>query len=107
MIRRPPRSTLFPYTPLFRSRALAPGPVCERPLAREIGREALRGVRHRLGGRVQLLCRGGELLGERRHFIRFALHGGDRRPDLLEHPVEALLEETTLIAPAGRCAQAG
>src|SRR3712207_8229833 len=27
MIRRPPRSTLFPYTTLFRSRRLAPGPV--------------------------------------------------------------------------------
>src|SRR5256885_12702241 len=25
MIRRPPRSTLFPYTTLFRSRVLAPG----------------------------------------------------------------------------------
>src|SRR3712207_7240957 len=25
MIRRPPRSTLFPYTTLFRSRALVPG----------------------------------------------------------------------------------
>src|SRR5256885_3137656 len=28
MIRRPPRSTLFPYTTLFRSRSSAPG--CER-----------------------------------------------------------------------------
>src|SRR5256885_5781826 len=27
MIRRPPRSTLFPYTPLFRSEAEAPGPL--------------------------------------------------------------------------------
>src|SRR3712207_8634750 len=26
MIRRPPRSTLFPYTTLFRSRKLGPGP---------------------------------------------------------------------------------
>src|SRR2546426_5428468 len=26
MIRRPPRSTLFPYTTLFRSQDLAPGP---------------------------------------------------------------------------------
>src|SRR5688572_31873490 len=30
MIRRPPRSTLFPYTTLFRSRALA-GDVLSRP----------------------------------------------------------------------------
>src|SRR2546429_7366874 len=41
MIRRPPRSTLFPYTTLFRSAAIAddaPRPV-EHPLA--FGREAL------------------------------------------------------------------
>src|SRR5258708_24534609 len=30
MIRRPPRSTLFPYTTLFRSRATTPSP-CPRP----------------------------------------------------------------------------
>src|SRR3989475_13017536 len=29
MIRRPPRSTLFPYTTLFRSLADVVGPVCE------------------------------------------------------------------------------
>src|SRR2546430_12553993 len=35
MIRRPPRSTLFPYTTLFRSRHLQnAGPVCEH-----VGRE--------------------------------------------------------------------
>src|SRR3712207_7903859 len=33
MIRRPPRSTLFPYTTLFRSRRAAPGrPRLPRPL---------------------------------------------------------------------------
>src|SRR3712207_7669781 len=38
MIRRPPRSPLFPYTPLFRSRL-----VREVPLARELEqREAMR-----------------------------------------------------------------
>src|SRR2546426_8104257 len=45
MIRRPPRSTLFPYTTLFRSRACAP--VCQfateviQPLAVEDGRLSL------------------------------------------------------------------
>src|SRR5258708_23664436 len=36
MIRRPPRSTLFPYTTLFRSRRRAPSPPCsvDRILAR-------------------------------------------------------------------------
>src|SRR5260370_22562418 len=32
MIRRPPRSTLFPYTTLFRSRRLAAVPAFARPL---------------------------------------------------------------------------
>src|SRR3712207_7973833 len=35
MIRRPPRSTLFPYTTLFRSQALAPH-AAEEPLAGRI-----------------------------------------------------------------------
>src|SRR5256885_9189632 len=30
MIRRPPRSTLFPYTTLFRSRVPGPPPECRR-----------------------------------------------------------------------------
>src|SRR5256885_12050842 len=40
MIRRPPRSTLFPYTTLFRSAAPRPGP------ARALLREAHRRVSH-------------------------------------------------------------
>src|SRR3712207_8848096 len=44
MMRRPPRSTLFPYTTLFRSR----GPLGRRALARppRDGRRTLRGVGH-------------------------------------------------------------
>src|SRR3989442_15194227 len=47
MIRRPPRSTLFPYTTLFRS-------VVKRPLAGELTRTGLRltGERERQGRRV-------------------------------------------------------
>src|SRR5260221_12088634 len=33
MIRRPPRSTLFPYTPLFRSQPAAAAPGTPRPAA--------------------------------------------------------------------------
>src|SRR5258708_15205313 len=33
MIRRPPRSTLFPYTTLFRSRQLVPHPVLREALS--------------------------------------------------------------------------
>src|SRR5438477_10609503 len=37
MIRRPPRSTLFPYTTLFRSRERRPGPVLDlRDLVAEV-----------------------------------------------------------------------
>src|SRR2546426_9123835 len=34
MIRRPPRSTLFPYTTLFRSRIIQAGLAAERPTTR-------------------------------------------------------------------------
>src|SRR2546422_3566647 len=34
MIRRPPRSTLFPYTTLFRSRVIGPGQGVDRDLER-------------------------------------------------------------------------
>src|SRR3712207_8743361 len=47
MIRRPPRSTLFPYTTLFRSGVGRPRP---RPVQRQGVR--LRGVRARLHGRT-------------------------------------------------------
>src|SRR2546422_4526360 len=33
MIRRPPRSTLFPYTTLFRSAAVRPGAITPRPIS--------------------------------------------------------------------------
>src|SRR3989449_2381396 len=45
MIRRPPRSTLFPYTTLFRSRALR--------ASRAVFAVRLRGIRHR-GARLVL-----------------------------------------------------
>src|SRR2546427_3415891 len=45
MIRRPPRSTLFPYTTLFRSRLLA-------PTGRGKGRPQDEGERERLHGRT-------------------------------------------------------
>src|SRR3712207_7381798 len=77
MIRRPPRSTLFPYTTLFRSqRALLVG----------------RGVRHRRragvpGGRSGARAAGGRrglLAGARRR----ALSGGRRRRRSEEHTSE-------------------
>src|SRR2546429_6470073 len=38
MIRRPPRSTLFPYTTLFRSRELGKDPATGKPVAVRMGR---------------------------------------------------------------------
>src|SRR3712207_9153429 len=38
MIRRPPRSTLFPYTTLFRSLFFEPGDACARVLETRVGR---------------------------------------------------------------------
>src|SRR3712207_8047588 len=60
MIRRPPRSTLFPYTTLFRSRLAGsgrPGAGPEVP-AREGDSPAARGVRRR-GPRLHSLRRRG------------------------------------------------
>src|SRR5690349_22525082 len=36
MIRRPPRSTLFPYTTLFRSGSIAPAPAAQRYAAEPV-----------------------------------------------------------------------
>src|SRR3712207_8654858 len=51
MIRRPPRSTLFPYTTLFRSRRPRverdERPVVEAPLERDVRLRRRRGDRHR------------------------------------------------------------
>src|SRR3712207_1180564 len=57
MIRRPPRSTLFPYTTLFRSRRRGGGPA----RGPGDGARAGRAARRRDGGRV-----GAARLGERR-----------------------------------------
>src|SRR2546429_9306270 len=46
---------------------------------------------------MELLGRGRELLREGRHLIGLALHGGDRATDLLDHAIEAPLEEAELV----------
>src|SRR5689334_24249568 len=42
MVRRPPRSTLFPYTTLFRSQPLRAGQLLLRPLLLRLGLPLLR-----------------------------------------------------------------
>src|SRR3712207_8265160 len=54
MIRRPPRSTLFPYTTLFRSRSVAP---CIGAVTREEYHEIVADVISFLEGRVDGLIR--------------------------------------------------
>src|SRR2546422_8279797 len=64
MIRRPPRSTLFPYTTLFRSRALPPlrsGHDLGRPRSGELGTRPVGGRSEEhtseLQSRLHLVCR--------------------------------------------------
>src|SRR3712207_9101813 len=72
MIRRPPRSTLFPYTTLFRS---VPGPWRGPHVGRDQG--VARGVRRRLR---RLLLRA--------HAARVGSAGEGRRPRSEEHTSE-------------------
>src|SRR3712207_8035318 len=59
MIRRPPRSTLFPYTTLFRSEVEVPGRL------RGAGARGQQRVPDRAAHQVRLEPRGGEPLAER------------------------------------------
>src|SRR2546430_6741467 len=66
MIRRPPRSTLFPYTTLFRSIGTAPGIArhqvdrrCEADIAQGLGGALVRSEEHtsELQSQSNLVCR--------------------------------------------------
>src|SRR3712207_7923991 len=94
MIRRPPRSTLFPYTTLFRSarvagrRLLGRAPALRRPHGggplgpRRRGRAASRSEEHtsELQSRQYLVCR---LLLEKKNIHLIRLHS---RHSLLSYP---------------------
>src|SRR5258708_23739501 len=55
MIRRPPRSTLFPYTTLFRSRRKPRGQLFPRAVADALQPERLgRGLKQLHGGRAKI-----------------------------------------------------
>jgi hypothetical protein len=77
--------------------ALATRAVRHRPLLAQVARQLLGGMRHRFRRGVQLLRRCRQLLGERRYFVRLPLHRRDRGADLVQHPIEALLEEPELV----------
>src|SRR5256885_5504159 len=59
MIRRPPRSTLFPYTTLFRSVQRKPGTLCDGHRSRIAGRVHGRSEEHtsELQSPCNLVCR--------------------------------------------------
>src|SRR6201986_5575871 len=59
MIRRPPRSTLFPYTTLFRSSASSPCSGSSRYASRRQGRPRARSEEHtsELQSHLNLVCR--------------------------------------------------
>src|SRR5258707_2413618 len=63
MIRRPPRSTLFPYTTLFRSPARASDHLSDAGAGRRRRAENRAGDRHRLGPR-RMRCRSEEHTSE-------------------------------------------
>src|SRR2546426_12202546 len=77
MIRRPPRSTLFPYTTLFRSRALL---VDESAQVADDGRDAERLLLQR--AQPLLVRRSRQLLAQQR---RDAADGSDRVVQLVRH----------------------
>src|ERR1022692_4946853 len=59
MIRRPPRSTLFPYTTLFRSKSFFMNILTSNPLRRNIHKERLRSEEHtsEIQSPCNLVCR--------------------------------------------------
>src|SRR2546426_8730309 len=91
MIRRPPRSTLFPYTTLFRS----PAESLLRPRAE--GRRHLRRLHVRLGSRRK--CRRPSARG-RRHLRRLHVRlgqGRERREDRSEEHTSELQSPCNLV----------
>src|SRR2546430_13111030 len=72
MIRRPPRSTLFPYTTLFRSRTLFSTPSAPRPSTISPPSSTIRSEEHtsELQSQSNLVCR---LLLEKKKKERWSL----------------------------------
>src|SRR2546429_7158896 len=98
MIRRPPRSTLFPYTTLFRSCGLA-----GRPVLHELDADHQTPPAHVPDGRIlllQALCTGEQPLAQARHVGQeLALHdveGGERRRAAHRIPSERAAVRTRL-----------
>src|SRR2546430_17595247 len=104
MIRRPPRSTLFPYTTLFRSRAGAQAEHdvgLSQPAIHVVGHEHARAARRAADQRLEVLGRsGGEpgarLLAEQH---RGGVPPGPRGGPPLPHPARPLPDRVPRPAP--------
>src|SRR2546430_12576834 len=98
MIRRPPRSTLFPYTTLFRSRiarrleghtqTLAAADQCEFERSEEHTSE--------LQSQSNLVCR---LLLEKKKHMRTIARRSQRLPNAVTHPLGAYIILNTASTP--------
>src|SRR5256885_14675766 len=99
MIRRPPRSTLFPYTTLFRSHSLAARADRRQKQGRGRGRQQQHGARRRLLERLQerVLRRLAQAMGpvDDRHLslrhVRLQCEPARQLADLLDADVAARL----------------
>src|SRR2546426_7906935 len=111
MIRRPPRSTLFPYTTLFRSRSGGPaedrrvevgGIVRRRAGAASVPGAGAAGAAGRAGARaVPLLAheRGGRVIRKREPRWQSAAERARVAAELIEE-AESLTETSTIASPA-------
>src|SRR2546427_6491224 len=82
MIRRPPRSTLFPYTTLFRSR-LEEGPVERAALPPlEPARSPVREVEHHAKRRGRAVGRSGRRVRREPHHLELVLRSEEHTSEL-------------------------
>src|SRR2546429_2248255 len=109
MIRRPPRSTLFPYTTLFRS---VPRERCPRRAQLPLGRREVAGLAEEVA-EAQQHARG-DTVARRRGVVAEALHAMNERlvivgseieaagplvGEVLQHHPDELLRKIELLAP--------
>src|SRR3989449_4592603 len=103
MIRRPPRSTLFPYTTLFRSNRMRETEDQRREDAEDADRDLEPAVQHRRArGAVRTPAQQPGAQAEAAHV------GGDDRRDGLDGGAERLIEDADpeqLVNQAGRARQ--
>src|SRR5205085_5878237 len=97
MIRRPPRSTLFPYTTLFRSRRSSPTAVApRRPRRASASPSTTRSEEHssELQSQSNLVCR--LLLEKKKNIIIVQLNASLDLPNIIDAELQT---QTALLQP--------